>query len=212
MALKNIDIGAELERGWLLFKPNMSMLVIAGLIASVVSAVTVGILAGPMQAGMVLLVSRLLKNDPVKPQPGEVFKGLDYFVQTLILVVISMVAGSALAMIPVLGQLISLLVGGVMMWAMLFVTFQKLTAIDALKKLFELLKTGEFTMPLVFAILLSLISLLGFVACCVGIFFTAPLACCMLVCGYETLFGDQAGGETEAEVVQPPTPPADLRL
>lgn len=212
MALNKIDIGAELERGWNLFKPNMSVLVITGLIASVISAITVGILAGPMTAGMFLVVRRFLKNDPVQPQAGDVFKGLDFFVQSLILVIICMVVAMALSMIPVLGQIVGLLVGAVMMWGVMFVTYQKLSAVDALKKMFELLKAGEFTLPLVFGVLVNLISGLGVIACCVGVFFTIPLAYCMMACCYQTLFDQEAGGVVDAEVVQPPTPPSDLRL
>lgn len=215
MALKKIDIGAELERGWILFKPNMSALIVAGVIASLVSLITVGILAGPMTAGMFLVVRRFLQNDPVKPQAGDVFKGLDFFVQALILVVICLVAASLLAMVPVLGQIVGLLVGAVMMWSVMFVTYQKLTAVDALKKLFELLKSGEFTLPFVFAVLVNLISGLGAIACCVGVFFTIPLAYCMMACCYQTLFEQEAGGPVDAEIVPPPPPPeppADLRL
>lgn len=212
MALKKIDIGAELQRGWNLFKPNMSVLIVAGVIAAVVSLITVGFLAGPMAAGMLLVVRRLLQNDPVKPQSGDVFKGLDFFLQALILVVISLMIGCVLAMVPVLGQIAGLLIGAVIWWSILFVTYEKLSAIDALKKTFELLKTGEFTLPLVFAVIVTLISWLGFIACCVGVFFTVPLAYCMMACCYQTLFGDQAVDVVEAEVVQPPPPPSDLRL
>ena len=212
MALKKIDIGAELQRGWNLFKPNMSVLIVAGLIAAVVSSITVAILAGPMTAGLFLVVRRLLQNDPAKPQAGDVFKGLDFFLQSLILVVICLVIGSVLAMVPVLGQIAGLLIGAVMWWGLLFVTYEKLTAIDALKKLFELLKTGEFTLPLVFAVIVNLIAGLGIIACCVGVFFTVPLAYCMMACCYQTLFGEESGAVIDAEVVQPPPPPADLRL
>lgn len=212
MALKKIDIGAELGKGWNLFKSNMGLLIVAGVIASAVSLITVGILSGPMAAGMFLVVRRLLQGDPVQPQAGDVFKGFDFFVQALILMVVCLVVGSVLAMVPVLGQLAGLLIGSVMMWGVMFVTFQGLSAIDAVKKLFDLLKTGEFTLPLVFGILVSLISGLGILACCVGLFFTLPLSYCMMTCCYQTLFGEESGGITDAEVVTPPPPPSDLRL
>lgn len=212
MALNKIDIGAELKRGWELFQPNMGLLIVAGLIVAIVSSITIGILAGPMTAGMFLVVRRLLQNDPVKPQAGDVFKGLDFFVQSLILVVICVAVAALLAWVPVLGQIAGLLIGAALWWGLLFVTFEKLSAIDALKKLFELLKTGEFTLPLVFGVIVNLVSGLGFFACCVGVFFTVPLAYCMMVCCYQTLFGEQAGGVVDAEVVQEPPPPSDLRL
>jgi hypothetical protein len=205
MALRTIDIGAELGNGWRLFQANMGTLVLAGVIATVVSAVTCGILGGPLAAGMFLVVRRLLKNDPVKPQAGDVFKGLDFFVQSLLLVIFAVVAGCILAWIPVVGQLAGIAIGAVMMWALAFVAYQKLTAVDALKKVFEHTKNGEFTVPLLFAVIASLISGLGVLACGVGIFFTIPLAYCMMACCYESLFGG------EPEVVEPidiqPPPP-----
>lgn len=215
--MKQIDIGAELEKGWNLFKPNMSILILAGLICSLVSLVTCLVLAGPLSAGLFLIVRRLLENDPVKPQAGDVFKGLDLFVQALLVLLIcvvgSMLISTVLAVIPILGQLagmaVSLAVSSVTMWAMMFVAYEKRTATDALKKVFIALKTGEFTMPLLFGIVASLIANLGVIACGVGVFFTIPLGYCMMACCYQTLYGD------ETQVIEPeviPPPPADLRL
>ena len=209
MPLKKIDIGQELGKGWRLFQPNMGVLIVASVIATLVSAVTCGILSGPLMAGMFLVVRRLMKDDPVKPQAGDVFKGFDYFVQALILMVLCLVVMFLLAMIPVIGQLAGLVVGSFMFWGIMFVTYQKLPAIDACKRIFELLKSGEFTLPLVFGIIVSVISSLGVIACVVGMFFTIPLGYCMMACCYETLFG----GEPEViEPVKEAAPPADMRL
>ena len=205
MALRKIDIGAELGRGWKLFQANMGVLVLAGVIASVVAALTCSILAGPLSAGMFLIARRLLKNDPVKPQAGDVFKGFDVFVQALLVLVFGFVAGAIVGWIPVVGQLAALVVAAMLLWALVFVAYQKLTAIDAIKKVFEHTKNGEFTMPLLFALIANIISGLGIIVCVVGIFFTIPIAYCMMACCYETLFGD------EPEIIDPisiePPPP-----
>ena len=208
MPLTKIDIGAEIGKGWKLFQPNMGVLILAGVLSLVVSAVTCGLLAGPLMAGMFLLVRRLLLDDPIKPQAGDIFKGFDFFVQSLIVVVLCMVAIFLLAMIPVLGQLAGFVISSLMMWAILFVAVQKLTAIDAFKKVFALLQSGDFTLPFIFGILSSLISGLGVIACFVGILFTLPFAYCMMTCCYETLFG------CEPQVIEPEVipPPSDLRL
>ncbi len=213
MALKKLDIGTELGRGWNLFKENMGVLIVASLIATLVSAVTCGILGGALTAGMFLIVQRLMRKDPIAPQAGDVFKGFDFFVQALILVVLAIVAACLLAVIPVVGQLAGLAVGAFMMWAMMFVVYQKLSATDAVKKVFEYTKTGEFTMPLIFALITNVISGLGAIACVVGVFFTIPIAYCMLASGYETLFGGEAEASSpEVNVAPPSEPPADLRL
>ncbi len=207
MPLKKLDIADEMRRGWALFQPNMGLLIVAGLIATLLSAVTCGILSGPLSAGMFLLVRRVIKKDPVKPQAGDIFKGFDFFAQALLVSVICVVAILLLSMIPVLGQLVGLVVSAVMMWAMLFVVHQKMKAFDALKKVLGYAQTGDFTMPLIFAILTSVVSGLGAIACGVGVFFTIPLSFCMLACAYETLFGDATEGDV---AVLPPTD--DMRL
>lgn len=223
MADKQIDIGAELGKGWELYKANMGLLMVAALIGMVVSGLTCGVLGGPMSAGVFLIARRLIQKDPVKPQAGDVFKGFDYFLQAFLVFILLGVASAVLSMvlnvIPVLGQLasmvVSLFAGSVMMWALMFVVHQKLTAVDAIKKIFEGLKSGSLMMPLVFGVIACFLSGLGLLACVVGFIFTAPFSYCCLASAYETLYGDGSGdGISEANVVEPEVmPPAsDLRL
>lgn len=219
MAEKQIDIGVELGKGWDLYKANMGLLVVAGLIGMAVSGLTCGILGGPMGAGMFLIIRRLMQKDPVKPQAGDVFKGFDLFLQTflcfLIISVASFVLSLVLNLIPFLGQLASMVVsmfsGSVMMWALMYVVYQKMTAVDALKRLLDGVTSGTFVMPLVFGLVACFLGGLGLIACFVGIFFTMPFAYCSLACAYETLYGD---GSAEATFVEPEVmpPPDDLRL
>lgn len=213
MAIGKMEIGAEIGKGWRLFQADMGVLIVGGILATVVSAVTCGLLAGPLMVGMLLIAQRLLKNDPVKPQAGDVFKGFDSFVQALLLSVIATVAIMVLSILPIIGQLAGLIVCAVMMWALVFIAYEKATAIDAIKKVFELAKSGSFTVPLVFAVIASLIGSLGAVACVVGIFFTLPLTYCLMACCYATLFsGDPEVIEPIKEQAPPPPPLNDLRL
>lgn len=190
----------------------MGVLIVGGILATVVSAVTCGLLAGPLMVGMLLIAQRLLKNDPVKPQAGDVFKGFDSFVQALLLSVIATVAIMVLSILPIIGQLAGLIVCAVMMWALVFIAYEKATAIDAIKKVFELAKSGSFTVPLVFAVIASLIGSLGAIVCVVGIFFTLPLTYCLMACCYATLFSGDPEVIEPIKEQAPPPPPDDLRL
>jgi len=213
MAAMKLDMGAEMGKGWRLFQANMGMLILAGLISTVVGAVTCGLLAGPLFAGLLLILDRLIRNDPVRPQAGDVFKGLDFFVQALVLGLICFAISFVLALVPVLGHLASLLVGSVMMWSMMRIVYRRETAVDALKAVFGDLGRGEFTMPLVFGALAGLIGGLGILACGVGLFFTLPLSYCMMACCYHTLYESGcAAAEPEIPAAEPPPPPDDLRL
>jgi lysylphosphatidylglycerol synthetase-like protein (DUF2156 family) len=212
MAIGKMEIGAEIGKGWRLFQADMGVLIVGGILATVVSAVTCGLLAGPLMVGMLLIAQRLLKNDPVKPQAGDVFKGFDSFVQALLLSVIATVAIMVLSILPIIGQLAGLIVCAVMMWALAFIAYEKATAIDAIKKVFELAKSGSFTVPLVFAVIASLIGSLGAIVCVVGIFFTLPLTYCLMACCYATLFSGDPEVIEPIKEQAPPPPPDDLRL
>ena len=205
MALKKIDIGNEIGRGWRLFQSNMGMLILAGVMLSVVASVTCFLLWGPLTAGMFLVARRLLKNDTDKPQAGDIFKGLDFFVQALLVSVIAAVAACVIGWIPVIGQLALLVIVAVATWAFMFVAYEKLTAIEAFKKVITLTQSGDLILPLVLVVIAGLIGGLGVIVCVVGVFFTIPITYCILACCYETLFSG------EPEVIDPiqiePPPP-----
>lgn len=208
MTLNKLDIGAEIGRGWKLFQPNMGLLIPAALIGMLLSSFTLGLLAGPMMAGILLMVQRLVRNDPVKPQIGDLFKGFDLFAQSLILLIIAFIGMAVLMMIPVIGQLAALLISAVLGWCMMLVAYRKATAIDAIKEVFAHIQTGAFTMPLLLAVVAWIISGLGVIACGVGILFTMPLAYCILGCAYETVFGTQTS-DCGCGCTPPPVDSAD---
>ncbi len=52
----DVKFGEWIEKGFNLYKENFGILVLVSLIAVIVSAITVGVLAGPMAAGVLLVV------------------------------------------------------------------------------------------------------------------------------------------------------------
>ena len=69
-----------IEEGFNLYKDNFKTLVLAAIFVVVISTVTAFILAGPMLAGLALLILGLRDKKEPKPEAGRVFKGFDYFV------------------------------------------------------------------------------------------------------------------------------------
>jgi hypothetical protein len=217
---RQLDIGEELGKGWALYKANMGLLIGACAITMLLSSVTCGILSGPLGAGVFLILRRVIRQDPVAPTAGDVFKGFDLFLQAFLVMllvwVISIGVLLVLAFIPVLGQLASTLIsacsGAVTMWALMFVVYERMTAVDALKRLFNGVTSGAFLTPLVMGVVACFIGGLGVVACLVGMFFTMPYAYCCLASAYETLYGDlpevaQVVSEPDVLNVRPPDPP-----
>jgi len=213
MTGKQLDIGCEFGRGWALFKQNMGTLIIASLIGTVLSLATCAVLAGPMTAGVLLMVRRLMLNDPVKPEAGDVLKGFDYFLQTFLYCLMFIVAlcgvSLVLQVITGLGLLASLVLSlfaeAGLLWGLMFVVYEKMTAVDALKRLVNGVASGELIMPLVLGLLTGLLNRAGGVACLVGALFTIPLGYCVLVSAYDALYGSRPDAPEFPEVLPRPS-------
>jgi len=88
---QGLDIGLVLKQAARLFVKDLAPLLIAGLITGVLSVLTLGILAGPLFAGLYgMVIGRV--RDGRQPQVGDVFDGLQrfwsYLAAALVLVVL----------------------------------------------------------------------------------------------------------------------------
>ncbi|HJW76300.1 MAG TPA: hypothetical protein VJ787_11650, partial [Thermoleophilia bacterium] len=86
---RRLDIGLALRRAWGLFIKDLGPLIIGGLIAGVLSILSVGILAGPLFAGLYgMVIGRV--RDGREPHVGDVFSGMgrfwSFFAAALVLV------------------------------------------------------------------------------------------------------------------------------
>ena len=182
-----VDIGAEVKRGWELYKENMVLLILTGVLMIILGAFSFGILAGPMLAGQFLIIQRLLKKDATVPAIPDVFKGFEHFLNTfLFILVIAIISGVCSRILgvnaggAVLGPIVSL---GIM-----FVVFGKLSFSDALKKIGQEISTGPFWMLVLTLVIAGFIGGAGILLVGIGIFFTAPLAMCISVCAYHSAY------------------------
>lgn len=105
---RRIDLGLALKQAARLFVKDLAPLLIAGLLAGVLSVVTLGVLAGPLLAGLYgMVIGRV--RDGRRPEVSDVFLGLErfwaYASAALVLVVLiglaslTIVGGFALATI-----------------------------------------------------------------------------------------------------------------
>ena len=160
MADGKVDIGGWLTETWELYKANFGLMLVATLVAALLVGLTCGVLAGPMFAGLTLVILRVSRRSEPAPQIGDVFKGFDFFLQSLLLVVVLAVVYMALSFIPVIGGLAGLLISPLVM----------------------------FAMPLVVSLLGSVISSLGALLCGIGVILTAPFGAILTVVAYRHMF------------------------
>lgn len=191
-----VKFGEWINAGFTLYKENFVVLVLANLIAVILSAVTLGILSGPMFAGLVLIILALIDKKEPKAEIGDIFKGFDYFLDSFLFVIvwgaISIALTLLLNFIPCAGQVLSILVSIVIstliMFGMFLIVERKMNFWPASMASINLVKANFFP----FAGLLIVAGVLGYIgtlACGIGMIITLPIGACILAVAYRDLFG-----------------------
>jgi len=222
-SMENVEVkfGEWIEKGFKLYKENFAILVLASLIAVVLSAVTVGVLAGPMSAGVLLIILRLMDKKEPKPEVGTLFRGFDYFLNSFLFVIVWGVAlfvvSLIVGMVPCIGQLASLFVvfvaHALLMFGMFLIVDRRLEFWPASLESFNKVKPN-FWPFLGFAVVSNLIGSIGAIACGIGVVFTLPIQACILTVAYRDVFGVNgsgvmpvkdlnAGGNNDVETSEP---------
>jgi len=207
MDQEDVKFGEWIERGFNLYKENFATLVLASLIAVVLSAVTVGVLAGPMCAGLFIIALALADKKAPKPEVGTLFKGFEFFLNSFLflilwgiaLFVVSLVVG----LVPCIGQLASLFVvfvaHALLMFGMFLIVDRGREFWPASVESFNKVKPN-FWPFLGFSVVTNIIGSVGAVACGIGVVFTLPIQACILTVAYRDVFG---GGEAGVIFVEP---------
>lgn len=198
MADGKVDVGGWITEAWELYKANFGLLFVATLIAGLLGAFTCGVLAGPLFAGVTLIVLRVSRGEQPVPQIGDVFKGFDYFLQALLLVVVLGVVYALASMIPFIGAVAGILIAPLVMFAMPLIVDQKMEFWPAILASYEKAK-DEYVSLLVVSLLGALISGVGAILCGIGVLLTMPFGVILSVVAYRHLF---EGATTEPVPVQ----------
>ena len=228
-----------IKGGWELIQKNYWLFVGMTLVALLIgSAVPFGILLGPMMCGLYLSFFKTRRGESI--EFGTLFKGFDYFGQSVVAALlhtipiiaiivpayllfyvfmfVSMAAagsGDEPSPVPFLGVMLMFgLFWIVVMVVILIITIgftfayplivdRKLQGFDAVKLSFKA-AFANFWRLLGMVLLTSLLSILGLMACYVGMFFVMPIGYAAIAKAYEQVFGLSDGLEVSN---LPPPPP-----
>ena len=190
-----VKFGDWIEGGVNLYKANFGTLVLASIFVVVIGALTAGLLAGPMLAGLALITLQLLDGKEPKPEAGKVFKGFDYFLQSFLFVVIwgigILVGSVVLGIIPVIGQLASVAfvyaAQAFLMFGMFLIVDRQMDWLPASMESINVVKTNFWPFFGLSAIA-GIIGSLGAIACGIGVVFTIPIQGCILAVAYRDVF------------------------
>ena len=205
MANGKVDIGGWISEAFELYKANFALLCVATLVALLLGVFTCGVLAGPLWAGLTLIILRVSRKEAPEPQIGDVFKGFDFFLQALLYAVVLFAASFILGFVPMIGQVAPLLLLPLVMFAMSLIVDKKMDFWPAIQASFEKAK-GEYVSLLVLSLLAALISAAGGLLCGVGAILTAPFSTIVSVVAYRHLFED-AAAEAAPVAEVPAIPP-----
>jgi hypothetical protein len=194
-----VKFGEWIEKGFNLYKENIATLIIATVVAILLSAVTLGILAGPMFAGIIFITLGLFDGTDPKPEAGSLFKGFDYFLNSFLFVIVWGVAltivSIILSVVPCIGIFASMFVGysatALLMFGLFLIVDKRMEFWPASMESIEIVKTN-FWLFLAFSVVTSIIGSIGAIACGIGVVVTVPIQVCILTVAYREVF-DQAG-------------------
>ena len=207
-----VRFGKWIEEGFILYKNNFGTLVLASVIALVLSTVTVGLLAGPMIAGLVIITLQLLRREEPKPDAGRVFRGFDHFLNSFLFVAVwgiaILIGSSILALFPVIGQLLSLFfiyaAQAFLMFGIYLIVDKQMNFRPASRESIQTVRTNFWPLFGLSAIA-SIIGSIGAIAFVIGIVFTIPIQACILAVAYQQIFGEpgQPSAPDSASAAEP---------
>lgn len=206
------NFGDWIKEGFDLYKDNLGLLILASLIAFLLSVVSLGILSGPMSAGLIAILLRLRDGDPTPPAVGDVFQGFQFFLPSFLFGIvwgaILVVGCLILTVIPCLGQLLCICLvvaaSAFLMFGLYLIVDQKMDFWPASMASFEKVKPAFFPY-LGLAVVAGVIGEIGALACGIGVCVTMPIYFAIIAVAYRDVFGN--GAAAPARDIRPPAPP-----
>lgn len=201
-----VKFGEWIEKGFNLYKENIGVLILVSLLAGVLCVASLGILAGPMLAGLTLITLGLFDKKGPKPEVGKLFDGFNYFLNSFLFIlvwgVVIFVASLILAFLPVVGQLASIFLAyaaqALLMFGLFLIVDKKMDFWPASMESINKVKIN-FWPFLGLSAVASIIGGIGVIVCGVGIVVTFPIQFCILTVAYREVFG---GTETPASFAE----------
>jgi hypothetical protein len=202
-------IGDWIKEGFDIYKNNLALLILSSLIAFLLTCATLGILGGPMYAGLIGIILKLRDGDQPIPEVGDVFQGFQFFLPSFLF---GIVWGASLAVvcviltfIPCIGQLLSvclgLAAGAFLMFGLFLIVDRRMDFWTASMASIEKVKPTFFPY-LGLAVVAGIIGNIGALACGIGASVTMPIYFATIAVAYREVFNNGA-----APNIRPPAPP-----
>ncbi len=206
MSKVQVNIGDAVKQGFELYKQNFWLLVLVNLVASVLSALTIGILTGPMMAGVVIVTLGLIDRRTPKPVLGDIFKGFEVFLPAFLYMLVLMLVGVlGNFILPALATILGYVATTLTVFSLFFIVEDRMDFWPAIVRSYNVVK-DNFLVFFGLVLVACLLSSVGFLACCIGIIFTMPLYYCIIAVVYRQHFPAGSVVASDSIAVDPPKP------
>jgi MFS family permease len=186
-----MEIGKNIQQSFNLYAKNFVTLLLACLITGIISAVTLGILAGPLIGGVIILGLKLLRGEEAKF--NEVFGHFNQFIPTFPVTIMLWAASLAvwvIASIPFIGWIIQIIAGPILgllyFLAIGFVIDQKMKPVEALQRSIGCFAADPLILW-VYSLVMVILAGIGAILLMVGVFLTMPLGMAGLIIAYQQI-------------------------
>ena len=178
-----VRTGAWIGEGWNIVKSDLMNFALMALLVAVVSNVVPIVLQGAMVAGMHMVIMKKMAG--ARTEFGDLFKGFNYFVPTLVasvLISLFVFLGMILCIIP------GLVAAAAFSFSYLFIVDRKMDFWPAMQASHAVVKKNYVGFT-IFIFVLGLVVSLGLLACIVGIFVTMPIYFAAITVAYKETVG-----------------------
>ncbi|MGE5604252.1 MAG: hypothetical protein ACM3YE_01000 [Bacteroidota bacterium] len=186
-----MELVKNIQQSFNLYLKNFGLLLLAGLITGAISFVSLGILAGPMIGGILVLGIKLNRGE--KGELSEIFAHFDQFLPTLVATLLLWGAGlvfNIIGTIPVIGWIISLIITPALsilyFLTIGFIVDQKMQPLDAIKRSIDCFAAEPVQLWL-YSMVMMILSGIGSIILIVGAILTMPLGMMGMAIVYQQL-------------------------
>ena len=182
-----VNMGKWLSEAWNLVNQDFGFYILTALIyigvIAILSSTVIGefIVIGPLTVGYFYILIRKIRKQ--ETQIGDLSKGFSYFAAAVIsniLIILFSAIGFSLCIIP------GIVVSALYMFTPIFIFEKNMDFWQAMEASRKLATKHIFELS-VFALLLSLITIVGVLACLVGLLITIPLCFAAIAFAYNDL-------------------------
>lgn len=190
----HIRLGDWLSGGWKIYSENAALMSVSTLLATLLSFLTVGILAGPLLMGLYRMAFKTMRQE--RPEINDLFNWGNRFWQAFLAFLIFALihlgfsgASQSGALSGMISFIISPFLVAVMGLTIPHMLERRLDVANAINDVGRMIFSRDAFMWWIVGLVFAAISTIGFFGCAVGIFVTVPWMLSSAAVAYRDVFG-----------------------